>query len=303
MGYGALRRRLQKQAVLWSKDTHQWMWFLSGKFFDRCMTTCLRMTGWATRGLKNFLDIRIVENTFLVPKLPREFDGFRILHLSDLHCDLHPPLVDKIVAMLEECRGRYDAAVFTGDYSDIIGEENVEALQLMRRIIEALDKPAYAVLGNHDFIEDVAFLEDAGLRVLLNEAVTLQRGESALCIAGIDDTHFFRSDDLVRACNAIPEGAFSILLSHAAEPHVQAERMGFDVMLCGHTHGGQMCLPGSLALINNARAPRRMIANSWRYKSLQGYTSRGTGACGVAARFFCPPEMTLHVLRSRLNGS
>jgi predicted MPP superfamily phosphohydrolase len=69
-------------------------------------------------------------------------------------------------------------------------------------------------------------------------------------------------------------------------------------MLSGHTHGGQICLPGGFVLIRNAPVPRHMLAGAWRHAGLQGYTSRGTGSCGVAARFFCPPEITLHVLRA-----
>lgn len=65
-------------------------------------------------------------------------------------------------------------------------------------------------------------------------------------------------------------------------------------MLSGHTHGGQICLPGGFALIKLAKVPRKMLAGAWQYEGLQGYTSRGTGSCGVAARFFCPPEITIH---------
>jgi len=71
----------------------------------------------------------------------------------------------------------------------------------------------------------------------------------------------------------------------------------FDLHLSGHTHGGQICLPGGIPLIRNGNCPKEMIAGAWRYGKMHGYTSRGTGCCGVAARFFCPPEITVHTLR------
>jgi predicted MPP superfamily phosphohydrolase len=68
-------------------------------------------------------------------------------------------------------------------------------------------------------------------------------------------------------------------------------------MLSGHTHGGQICLPGSVALIKVCKVPRRMQKGGWIFRNMAGYTSVGTGSCGVPLRFFCPPEMTVHTLR------
>jgi len=69
-------------------------------------------------------------------------------------------------------------------------------------------------------------------------------------------------------------------------------------MLCGHTHGGQIRLPGGIPLMTNADCPRRFCAGPWRHCHLQGYTSLGTGSSIIAARFNCPPEMTIHHLHA-----
>jgi uncharacterized protein len=69
-------------------------------------------------------------------------------------------------------------------------------------------------------------------------------------------------------------------------------------MLSGHTHGGQICLPGGYAIVRNGRCPTAMFRGAWSHHGLCGYTSSGTGSCGVAARFNCPAEMTVHVLRA-----
>jgi predicted MPP superfamily phosphohydrolase len=151
-------------------------------------------------------------------------------------------------------------------------------------------------LGNHDFIEMVPGLEQLGLPILLNESVAIERGGSTLHLAGIDDTAFYKTYNLAAACHYKPIGSVAILLAHSPDVYRSAQVSCFDLVLCGHTHGGQICLPGRVPLVRNADCPSRMLAGAWQYKGLKGYTSRGTGGCGVAVRYFCPPEITLHIL-------
>lgn len=298
MGRDLLERRILKQAGLWAREVHQ-----GGGVFrlerliplDDIVRLGLKAAGLAERAHRNFLDVRIVENTVALPGLPEEFDGFRLLQLADLHCDLDPRLVDVVVERLG--RVACDAAVLTGDYHNRIAEGYDLSLELMGRLIPHLPEPRFGVLGNHDFIEKVAFLENAGLPVLLNEFACLERAGRRLWICGVDDPHFFQTHDLARARAAVPPGETAILLSHSPETWREAAACGYSLMLSGHTHGGQLCLPGGWALINNAPIPRRLIAGPWREGAMAGYTSRGTGACGVAARLFCPPEITIHTLR------
>jgi hypothetical protein len=300
MGYGALRRRLKKQAGLWAKETHQGVGVFMVEALlpvDVILAGVLRLARLDGIGLRNLLDIRILENRVVLPGLPPAFEGFRILQITDLHCDLHPPLIDVVIAKLQGLR--YDLAAFTGDYHNRIAAPPETSLELMQRVVGTVSGPKYAVLGNHDFIEKVAFLEAVGLPVLLNEAVVIERDGAQLWICGVDDPHFFQTADLVRTTASVPRGASAILLSHSPEPYREAERLGFQLMLSGHTHAGQFCLPGGIPVLRNTRVPRRMLVGAWRHGSLQGYTSRGTGGCGVAARFFCHGEITLHTLTAR----
>src|SRR3954465_14630772 len=92
-------------------------------------------------------------------------------------------------------------------------------------------------------------------------------------------------------------GEFSILLSHTPEVYRQAAQANFDLMLSGHTHGGQICLPGSIPIKLEAVLPRRMGAGPWQYRDMTGYTSVGAGSSVVPVRLNCPPEITLHHLR------
>jgi predicted MPP superfamily phosphohydrolase len=133
--------------------------------------------------------------------------------------------------------------------------------------------------------------------MLINETIALQREDATLYLAGIDDPHFFQLDNIQKAAEEIPSSAASVLLSHSPEPYRKAAHAGFNLMLSGHTHGGQICLPGGFALMNNADCPRRYCRGAWQYHTMHGYTSVGSGASVVGVRYNCPPELVLHRLR------
>jgi len=142
----------------------------------------------------------------------------------------------------------------------------------------------------------VPALEDMGITMLLNEAVPLRRGGDRLHLAGIDDAHYYRVDNMEKAAAQIPDGEASILLSHTPEIFRQAAHAGFDVLLCGHTHGGQICLPGAIPITLDSALPRSLGSGAWKYHEMLGYTSVGAGSSIVAVRINCRPEITLHRL-------
>jgi predicted MPP superfamily phosphohydrolase len=102
------------------------------------------------------------------------------------------------------------------------------------------DAAVYAVLGDHDTISMVPDLEKIGIQVLLNETVTLERGDAHMHLAGIDEVRCFHADDIGTLFAGIPRDEFSILLSHTPEVYRQAAEAGFKLLLAGHTHGGQI---------------------------------------------------------------
>jgi uncharacterized protein len=140
-------------------------------------------------------------------------------------------------------------------------------------------------------------LEKMGIRMLFNECELISRGDSRIYLAGVDDAHFYRADDIQKAAMRIPSGAFSILLSHTPEVYNDAAKADFDLMLSGHTHGGQLCLPGGVPIKLEARLPRKMGAGRWHHGEMAGYTSVGVGTSLLPVRLNCPPEITLHRLR------
>ena len=255
----------------------------------------LRVSGLFWRGRRNTLNIQVRDNEVAIPGLPPAFDGFRILHMSDLHADMHPPATSalaRIVATLD-----YDVCVLTGDYRAKTFGPFDSALSELSRICREISAPIYGVFGNHDSIRMLPGMEAIGVRMLLNEHVELYRNGEAIYLAGVDDAHYYRVDNVEKTASALSADAVSILLSHTPEIYRQAAHAGFDMMLCGHTHGGQICLPGGIPVTLDAKCPRYMGSGAWTYQSMQGYTSAGAGTCIVPVRLNCPPEITVHELR------
>ena len=297
IGRKHLADRLLKQAGNSAKLVHQG----EGIFrlermipVDDIVAFLLRCSGFGGMARRNFLDVRVVTQEWHLPHLPQAFDGFRLMQIADLHLDLDPalwPVVEKIVAS-----SPHDAVVLTGDYRNRTHSDYAPCLREMSRIVSGFASPRWGILGNHDCIEMVPALERDGLPILLNETASLERDGERLWIAGVDDPHFYKTHDLEKTRRGIPEGACVILLSHTPEIYADAEPLGFDLMLSGHTHGGQICLPGGIPVVVSCRAPRAFIKGRWKHGNLQGYTSAGTGCCAVAARLNCPAEITMHVL-------
>jgi predicted MPP superfamily phosphohydrolase len=223
------------------------------------------------------------------------FEGFRILQLSDLHIDISADAMIRLESILPDLE--YDICVLTGDYRAHTFGPYQTALAGMARLCSRITKPTYGVLGNHDTIRMLPGLEEMGVRMLLNESVVIARDSARIHLAGVDDAHFYRADNIEKAASEIPPDEFSILLSHTPEIYQQAAHAEFDLLLSGHTHGGQICLPGRIPITLDSILPRRMGSGSWKYHKMQGYTSVGAGSSLVFARFNCPPEITLHRLQ------
>jgi uncharacterized protein len=259
------------------------------------ISAILMATGLYWRGLSNAAKVELRENLIVSPRLPQAFDGFTILQLSDLHVEMSEAAMDRVVALLEGTS--YDLCVLTGDYRAKTWGPHEAAMSGVARVRDALRGEVYGVLGNHDTILMVPALETMGITMLLNEGKIVERAGERIHLAGIDDAHYYRMDNLDKAAADIPPGAFSILVSHTPEIYRQAAHADFDVLLSGHTHGGQICLPGRIPITLDSVLPRSMGSGAWRYHDMIGYTSVGAGSSVVPVRFNCPPEITLHRLR------
>ncbi len=258
------------------------------------MRNTLRLAMLHGRGQRNARRIEVRHNDIAIPGLPGAFENYTLLQLSDLHLDMAPDMPHVLGEAVRQVD--YDLCVLTGDYRAETWGPCEPALAGLQQVRAQLGKEIYGILGNHDSICMLPAMEDMGIRVLLNEQVTIERNGERLYLAGIDDPHFYRADNLEKAADDIPDGAISILLAHSPEIYRHAAHADFNVMLCGHTHGGQICLPGGIPIMSNAACPRSYCAGAWEYHGMTGYTSAGSGVCVVDIRLNCPPEITLHHL-------
>ena len=257
----------------------------------------IQLSGMYARGKRNACNIQVNKNEFAIPGLPDSFRGFTLLHLSDLHIDMYQKASDALlntIAALE-----YDVCVLTGDYRAKTYGETAQSMRGMKQVAEVINKPVYGVLGNHDSITMVPALESFGIQMLLNETAAVARGKDKIYIAGVDDAHYFRVENIAKSAEDIIDDSVSIMLSHTPEIYRQVAHAGFDVMLSGHTHGGQICLPGGIPVTLDARCPRYIGKGAWKYGKMNGYTSVGSGTSIVNVRYNCLPEVTLHKLVSR----
>jgi len=255
----------------------------------------LRLVLLHGRGRRNARKLSVRHNHVTLSGLPAAFNDYTILQISDLHIDMAPDFPHVLIEALRQVE--YDLCVLTGDFrAETYGPYDA-TLEAMQQVCKHLQGDVYGVLGNHDTICMVPGLESMGVNMLLNEQVALQRGNDTIYLAGIDDPHYYRADNLEKAADPIPDDAVSILLAHSPEIYRNASHADFNVLLCGHTHAGQICLPGGIPLMYNARCPRAFCRGAWNYQGMMGYTSAGSGSCIVDIRINCPPEITLHHLQ------
>jgi predicted MPP superfamily phosphohydrolase len=204
--------------------------------------------------------------------------------------------MERVIALLGEAR--YDLCVLTGDYRGATYGPYDRTLAGMARVRAGIKGPIYGVLGNHDTICMVPGLEAMGIKMLLNESDLIERDGERIHLSGIDDAHFYGMDNIEKATEAIPHDEFSILISHTPEVYRQAAHADVNLLLSGHTHGGQICLPGGIPITLDSVLPRSMGSGAWKYRNMIGYTSVGAGSSVVPVRFNCPPEISLHRLEA-----
>jgi hypothetical protein len=253
----------------------------------------LKTSGLYSRGAANALCPVLNSVRIECADLPAAFDGYRILHISDLHIDGVDGLADVVADKIAGLRA--DLCVFTGDYRFHNEGSCENVYPCLQRILSHIDaqQGVYGILGNHDASEIAFRLEDMGVRMLVNEAAVLSKSGESIWLAGVDDPYDYRCDDLAAALDLVPPNGFKVLLAHTPDLYRAAGSAGVHLYLCGHTHAGQIRFPVLGALFHHATAPRSHVCGYWRHRHMHGYTSAGAGCSGLPVRFNCPPEITL----------
>ncbi len=277
------------------------VWFnLSSLLYNRgLVSTVFRLLGRYDEGIANALRPELTGYEIVCPTLPKSFDGFTILLLTDLHLDGLPGLVDLVLARIGQ--RHFDLCLIGGDIRMETYGPIAPSLRALRRLLPHIQARhgIFGVLGNHDCIEMVPDFEEAGMLMLVNDATRIEQNDESVWLAGIDDPNYYKTHDPAKAFSPVAPGGFSILLAHSPEAYQEAARHQAALYLCGHTHGGQICLGSGTPIYTNSRAPRFTAKGRWQYLGMQGFTSRGVGASGAPLRFNCPGEIAVLTLRTQ----
>jgi len=268
--------------------------FLSHQVF---LAGLFRLTGLYGAGVRNALRVQVEETSFHFESLPDSFDRFRILLLTDLHLDGLENLTDILIEKVKNIDA--DLCLIGGDIRMKTYGPIAPCLRQLRRLLPHIKARhgILGVLGNHDCIEMTPDFEECGIIMLINDSWEISRNGQRIWIVGVDDPHYYKTDNARQACQRVPQNDFKIFLAHTPEAYKRAAACKAHLYLCGHTHGGQICLADKRPILTNSKAPRFTARGSWTYQGMSGYTSRGAGVSGVPLRFNCPGEISLITLR------
>ncbi len=243
-------------------------------------------------------DPEITHTEIRLRRLHAAHDGLRVVHLTDIHHSLFTPLEDVERAVHLANQLRADVVALTGDYVTLSSAYVWPVARALGKLRARLG--VFAVLGNHDFQVDADLvtraLESRGIRVLRNAHHSLRLASAPLWLVGVDDL-WWDSDDLSAAMRSIPARDPKILLCHNPMGIHRAAKHGVDLVLSGHTHGGQVRLPVVGSVYGRSRLGRRFVEGWNRLHSTQIYVSRGIGKVLVPLRVGCPPEIACLDLR------
>jgi len=231
-------------------------------------------------------------------RLSPAHDGLKIVHLTDLHHSLFTPLEEIQRAVHLANRLRPDVVALTGDYVTLSPSYIWPVARALGRLRARLG--VFAILGNHDFQVDpeeiTRALRAQGIRVLRNSHYALRVRAATVWIVGVDDL-WWGADDLRAAVRHLPARDPKILLCHNPLGVHLAAGHGIDLVLSGHTHGGQVRLPVVGSVYGRTRLGKRFVEGWNRLDGTQIYVSRGIGKVLVPLRVGCPPEIACLRLR------
>ena len=257
-------------------------------------------------GFYEAAQIRVRRLPVAVPRLPAAFEGKTVAVLADFH---HGPFVglDFIRAAITLAQSlAADAYALVGDFAHK-GTHTAEQLPPCLEVVSTLKAPlgVFAVPGNHDMQRNGSVYRDAigatALTDLTNRAVRVTLGGDSVWFAGVDDL-WWGKPDLAAALSGVPAGAAVVLLAHNPDFAELRPDPRVGLMLSGHTHGGQVYLPG----LGAGWVPSR-FGDKYRGGLVQGpahavFVSRGLGEAGVPLRLNCPPEVNLLTLTAGTSG-
>jgi predicted MPP superfamily phosphohydrolase len=249
-----------------------------------------------------FVEPRILLTTRITIKdkdIPKEFDGFKIVHLSDIHhgSNFHLDSVKKVVDKTNALEP--DLILIIGDY---ITENKKYILPCFEVVKELKSKYGIiSVLGNHDYWTDSDLVRDgmkrAGIEDMENRSTWISKEGARIKVGGVGD--FWEAEQKLDATvSDVNKNDFVILLSHNPDYAEKVSDELIDLMLCGHTHGGQVTIFGLYAPVLPIRYGQKYRSGVVEKGTMKIIISRGIGLISPAVRFFCPPQIILITLKN-----
>lgn len=261
---------------------------------------------WLMKGLDNRLEV--THYSIISEKIPADFNGFKILQVSDYHCDSVPGLVSEIIHEAP------DIIVSTGDLADDKGSY-LPAIRLCEHLVDIA--PVYAVTGNHDlwrgdYEKFERELSRLGVATLHNERIILRRNKSEIALSGLDDPFTLNGSKAAEniqssLANLSAYDGYEILLFHRANLFDYLNHHGFDLILAGHMHGGQIRLSKRKGLVSprsswvgkSAVFFPKYVGGHYKSSRTEMIVSRGLGNPMIIPRLFNRPEITVITLKSK----
>lgn len=284
-------RKRQRQGAIVPK-----LWQLFDELIN-LFGVILRILGKYEKAHQLALDVKLRHINLNFPNLPSQFEGYRILHLTDLHLDIAPDFEERIISAIGDTK--VDLCVITGDFRRDTKGDYKQILKPLKKLVNQIDTKdgIYATLGNHDTYLMVKPFEQMGIRVLTNESIKICCNDDCITLTGVDDVHYFYTTDATKTLWQDFPG-FKIALVHSPELYDVAGDNEYNLYLCGHTHAGQVCLPKGKPLITHLTNGKKFYNGLWKYKEMTGFTGSGTGTSGIPVRINSESEAVVITLHS-----
>ncbi|HEY0371105.1 MAG TPA: metallophosphoesterase [Thermoanaerobaculia bacterium] len=242
-------------------------------------------------------DLEVTRHEVFIDDLPASFDGYRIAFLTDTHVasfmrrGLYRAAVEQTMGF------KPDLILLGGDF--VTWERHIPLMaEVLLTGLEAPDG-MYAVLGNHDYWANgdgvVAAMTARGVRFVINRSVMLRRGEDAIALAGIDEL-YRGNPDVDAAFRSVDPNVPCLGISHHPDVIDLLDGRRMDLLVCGHTHGGQIRVPFFGSIVVPSQHEARYASGFHRDGRVLMYVSRGIGAI-PPLRILCKPEVATFVLR------
>ena len=273
-------------------------------FFIRIFEFLLKISGVYFLLNQKALDIKKTELSLKLKNFPLDMGALRIAQLSDLHIDERPDITDKIITLLKD--EEIDFLFITGDFVSFYGPHREDILTLTNPIEKILNNVktkygVYAVPGNHDSAHVIKTLADKfDIKFLINERVEVKINNQILQLIGTDDIYYYYTEEALEVFDTLTND-FSIALIHSPDLHNFAHEKGIDFYLCGHTHAGQVSLPGGKAIITQTLFKHDKYKGIWNIGKMTGYTSSGVGTCASSIRLNTRGEVVIFELSPQKN--